>query len=75
MYKMSDLGGMFFRLDMEIWEIDKGGIKRGGEKKVDGGGKGLGLLGFVVLVCVCVCVCVYFCCCPVECLCQGLQCT
>jgi hypothetical protein len=42
---------MVIRLDIEIWEIDKGGTKRGGRKRGGwvGGGRDM---GFVALVCV-----------------------
>jgi hypothetical protein len=57
------------RLDIEIWEIEKGGTKRGLRKSgVWVGEEVWELLGFVPLVCVWV----YFCCSGV-CFCQGFQ--
>jgi hypothetical protein len=62
---------MVIRLDIEIWVIGKGGIKKGGGKKRSGwvGEEVWVLLGFVALVCVWV----YFCYCSGGSLCQGLQ--
>jgi hypothetical protein len=59
---------MVIRQDIEIWEIVKGGTKRGRWEKGCVCGDAWGLLDFVVLVCVWV----YFFC-SGGCYCQGLQ--
>jgi hypothetical protein len=58
-------------LDIEIWEIGKGGTIRGMDGKRGGwmGEMVWDLLGFVALVCIWVC----FCCCSGGCVCQGFQ--
>jgi hypothetical protein len=61
---------MVIRLDIEIWEIGKGGTKRACRKRGGWVGEDIWrMLGFVALVCVWV----YFCCYSGGCLCQKLQ--